>query len=197
LLSQWRAYGGAERLCVVFDTAKLITLLECEFAAHYWVYLRLAEVHYAFDDVNIEALFPDLLDSVAEHLITNLGPLSQRITREAIISLIAAAPRFKHQGFREEQEVRVIGIPHNQALVDRIRLERPDENGRSVKLIKHRNRDDRDCRYLVLFDSLECTLPITRIIVGPSSGQAKTFHEARKLVGSRYPVVRSETPYLG
>jgi hypothetical protein len=26
LLSQWRAYGGAERYCIVFDTEKLIKL---------------------------------------------------------------------------------------------------------------------------------------------------------------------------
>jgi hypothetical protein len=45
LLSQWRAYGGAERYCVVLDTAKLIEMLEHEFGTHYWVYMRLAEVH--------------------------------------------------------------------------------------------------------------------------------------------------------
>jgi hypothetical protein len=178
LLSQWRAYGGAERYCIVFDTAKLIELLENEFSAHYWVYMRLPEVHFAFDDVDVELLFSNLLERCEEYLVSNLGPHSQSITREAIVSFIAAAPRFKHQGFREEQEVRVIGIPHNQALVDRIRLERPDEDSRSVKAVNHRKRNDRDCPYLILFDSLERKLPIRRIIVGPSLKQTVNFSRA-------------------
>jgi hypothetical protein len=73
LLSQWRAYGGAGRYCIVFDTASLVNLLLREFDSFYWVYMRLAEVNYAVADVRLETLFPDLLESCEKELVDAFG----------------------------------------------------------------------------------------------------------------------------
>jgi len=67
----------------------------------------------------------------------------------------------KHRGFREEREVRIVAMPQSErALADRGRecelLGRPpikDVHGNSKK-------------YVALFESLNATLPIKRIIVG-------------------------------
>jgi len=125
LLSQWRAYGGGERYCIVFDTQKMIGLLDREFHRHYWTYIRLAEVHYAYADVAIETLYPDLLDASEQAVVNFIQGEKPEFKYETIVSLLSAATRFKHQGFKEEQEVRVIAIPGKSSLVEKMRLERP------------------------------------------------------------------------
>jgi hypothetical protein len=65
LLSQWRAYGGgegAERYCIVFDTKQLVDMLIREGEAHYWLYLNLDRVQYAFSELNVEELYPEFMN---------------------------------------------------------------------------------------------------------------------------------------
>src|SRR5205807_4492915 len=119
LLSQWRAYGGRNgRFCLVFDTGKMIPLLRKEWKSYSYFYSRLVDVVYHTPSIGTEALFPDLINFYAEHLSDGIMQGMQGPSRATIVEFIAAATRFKHQGFREEQEARIIVIPMPQRVSD-------------------------------------------------------------------------------
>jgi hypothetical protein len=62
LLSQWRGYGTDGGFCVVFDTAKLISMLAEEFDRWHYVRINIASVHYATDGAPPGSLFSELVD---------------------------------------------------------------------------------------------------------------------------------------
>jgi hypothetical protein len=52
-----------------------VTILEAEFNAYNWTQLQIAPVHYAYDDIEVDILFPELVERceafLPVHLITN------------------------------------------------------------------------------------------------------------------------------
>jgi hypothetical protein len=47
LLSQWRGYGGVGGYCIVFDTARLVEIMERESRRYIWSYMDIDEVVYS------------------------------------------------------------------------------------------------------------------------------------------------------
>jgi len=184
-------------IVLFFNTQGIISLLNLEFGRHYWTYMRLAEVCYAYAGVVLETLFPELLDSSEEAVINVVKGDASNIRQETLVALLSAAPRFKHEGFREEQEVRVIAIPGKDSLAAKMRVEHPDHEVAPLKTIRSRVGPAGECRYIALFDNLTVKLPIKRIIVGPSRDQNKNFTQARRLLGTRCQIARSKTPFIG
>jgi hypothetical protein len=197
LLSQWRAYGGVERYCIVFDTQKLINLLTSEWNYHYWTYLRLTDILYATDDISIDTLCPDLSNAAEQSYSRFRKNLPLNFSSDGVVALLSNAPRFKHQGFREEKEIRIIAIPGKPSTVDMMRLERPEHKVAPLKAIHSRAGDTEKSSYLALFDCLGATLPIKRVIVGPSKDQDKNIAVARYLIKNEFPLSRSATPFIG
>jgi hypothetical protein len=197
LLSQWRAYGGQEQYCIVFDTAELIKLLLREFDSQYYVYTRLDEVHYARDDARIETIFPDLVSSSEGDLIKAMSGAPIEIAAQTLVALFSAAPRFKHQGFKEELEVRVVAIPGKQKFLERVRAEHPGQEERAVKSYRSKAGANGDRPYIALFDELGEKLPIKRIIVGPSRNQKEYLNRARQVLGEERKIDCSMTPFIG
>jgi hypothetical protein len=72
LLSQWRGYGKGGGFCIVFDTTAFVTILEAEFNAYNWTHLRIAPVHYAYDDIEVDTLFPELSSGAKPFLLVRL-----------------------------------------------------------------------------------------------------------------------------
>ena len=58
-------------------------------------------------------------------------------------------------------------------------------------------RDGRKCRRISLFGARSAPLPLERVIVGPSRSQDRNVEIARKIVGSKIPVSKSATPFIG
>jgi hypothetical protein len=112
------------------------------------------------------------------------------------VALLSTAPRFKHQGFREEQEVRVIAIPGKQSTADMMRSERPEQEVAPLKAVRSRVVAAGECPYIALFDCLRETLPIKRIIVGPSTNQDENIIRVRHLIKNNFPLSRSATPFI-
>jgi hypothetical protein len=196
LLSQWRWYGGADGgYCIVFDTAAMIPLLQKEYEAHYWVLPpKLGDVHYATTNFSIEDIFKPLLeesDKLVSALLTNFA-----IPEIVTAYFLWAAPLLKHQGFREESEARIVVIPGTQHDLDGVIAEHENVINLPLKAI-HERTDARGLRkYVVLFDGLNLTLPIKRVIVGPSRHQDANFDKARGVLGDDIKLVRSDTPFL-
>src|SRR5437016_4383229 len=104
-----------------------------------------------------------------------------------------AATLLKHRGFLEEREVRIVACPQSvRALA--ARGKRNDLLGRPpIKKVRLSNSR----KYVALFESLNASLPIKRIIVGPSVNQKEDYEFALSLVSDSVPIVKSETPFIG
>lgn len=194
LLSQWRGYGGDGGYCLVFDTAKLAERLGQEFDAHYYIHVSMRAAVYATGKESVEELFPMLLDRNEEFLnvILDRGDGLKSIG-DGFGPFIAGVTSYKHQGFREESEIRAVIIPGTQQVADKVLEENP---GVSLNSIKPPLLDERGRSYIRLFSELSGVLPIKRIIVGPSAHQEENAESARALVGDTIPIALSETPYL-
>jgi hypothetical protein len=190
LLSQWRGYG---RYALVFDTRQLDALLEREWRAHLWAGLAIEQVVYFDGPEILEKEFSKLLESSTTFMSRNLNGESCS-DMDLFTPFCSAAPLLKHRGFREEREVRIVACPHSErALADRGKrkelLDRPP--------LKEVHGQGNSKRHVALFDTLNATLPIKRIIVGPGANQREDYEFARSVVSDRAPIVISETPFIG
>lgn len=194
LLSQWRAYGRGGGFCLVFDTAALGERLGRESDAFGYSHLNLHPAQYAFDDVSVAELFPDLVATCERFVETALGGEAQ--LGDGIAQFFVAATVLKHQAFHEENEVRIVGIPISGPFRELVLQENPGAVIGEVKAVRALDRASGPKRYIALFESLHDALPIKRVIVGPSNDQAGNLELARSLCGD-IPVVASQTPYKG
>jgi len=193
LLSQWRGYGRNGRYALVFDTRQLDDLLALEWRAHFWTKLDIEKVVYFEGSETVEKEFPDLLET-ANMSISRMLYKKSYSDIDYFAPFSRAATLLKHQGFREEREVRIVACPQSvRALADRGM--RNDLLGWPP--IKKVRLSDSNKKYVALFESLSATLPIKRIIVGPGANQNEDFEIARSVVSDRVPIRISETPFIG
>jgi len=201
LLSQWRAYGQDGGYVIVFDTAKLKLLLKEEGAK--WGYdLFGRAVIYSSDSEEkiLEELgddFQEIQNSIAQFLESNGDATKLEGT---YYPFIRCACRYKHWGFHEEKEVRIVAIPPNKKLFEAQRAHGlvADEKPR-----RHFVRAGTPVPCIDLFDGItklpEKPLPITRIIVGPHRDKDKRQRAVESLLGQyglNIPVSVSEIPYI-
>jgi hypothetical protein len=156
LLSQWRGYGGQGGCCLVFDTRRLVDLILKESEAFYWVAIGIDDVTYATPDVVVVEKYSALIQEFVRLLEggirrqTNWMPASEA----GVTGFIEAATRFKHQGFREEREVRIVTIPGSITTANRTAQEHREFVPQSIKSIKRSKDLNRDRPYISLFESL-------------------------------------------
>ncbi len=202
LLSQWRAYGGTgvERFAIVFDTEKLAASLRSEYERWSYVFMRFIDVVYNDERLEFSMKFSALISAICSAYDSlydeNRGG---GINEHTFNTFMSAATRFKHQAFIEEREVRIVAAPTTQELRDYVQVMAGsyDEDNREIKQVQYREKNGIKVPYLSLLERLERELPIRRIIVGPCHDQAVATEKVRKLVGAKFKVVRSKTPFLG
>lgn len=162
--------------------------------AHYYVHISLAQVIYADENAKVEDLFPVLLKRNEEFLDLVLDRSDGWLNlQDGFGPFIAGVTSYKHQGFREECEVRAVTIPASQEVAGQMQAENP---GVSLRPIKPPLVDERGRPFVSLFSDLNGKLPIRRIIVGPSVHQAENAERARAVVGDAIPIELSKTPYI-
>jgi DUF2971 family protein len=192
LLSQWRGYSGGDGYCVVFETPKLCSLLGKEFDTRYWMHLNAAAAQYTDDELSLEVQFPSLIAAGHESLRQFLQGVAQ--PPMAAVEFLAGATLFKHQGFREEREVRVVGVPGTATHSEVAKREYSDFVERPLPDV--RPRPPHGPPRVALFEGLGVMLPIQRVIVGPSRHQEEKAAFARALLHTDIPVTCSDTPWL-
>lgn len=191
LLSQWRGYSGGDGFCIVFDTRSLCDLIGMEFDSRYWVHLQMRPVSYAFDDTLLEDLFPELVDAGEKSLRDFLSGIS--VPEMGVKEFLEGATLFKHQGFQEEREVRIVAIPGTEAL----RIEGMKQHlNFPANPVPNIIPSDDGRRRVILFDGLGIQLPISRLIVGPSRNQAENVKFARSILRDGIRIDCSATPWL-
>lgn len=203
LLSQWRGYGSDGGYAIVFDSARLELLLEKEARTFDYMHAQWGDVHYYDESLDtssaaeeIHKAEEELRAGIAAYL-RNPREDSFEPVYEAITTLSCL---YKHWGFHEEREVRIIVIPTNASV-----REATPEPRRSAKTVSTFTRDGFPVPYLKLFErtagSVELTqLPIRRVIVGPHRDSIRRKQAVEILLRSLNIAAEihvSEIPYVG
>jgi hypothetical protein len=102
------AEGGG--FCLVFDTAALWRLFEREQAAFFYAYTDVREAFYPRESSKPIECFAELLNTSEAVIETALLGNRDFSVDETLLPFVSAATAFKHQGFYEEREVRLVAM---------------------------------------------------------------------------------------
>lgn len=209
LLSQWRGYGTDGGYAIVFDTARLEeSLLKREGRAFEYQFASICDVDYDFPEDSGQSVHPECKEWEADiqHKFKRFILSSCAETPHIHEQISALSSRYKHPGFSEEQEVRIVAIPIHDG-VHEMAVKLAKRSGRTLmprKPIKFRERGGVLIPYLELFggaiNGATGRLPIRRILVGPHVDRDKRAAALRSMVkqyGMSVPVKVSGIPYLG
>jgi len=203
LLSQWRGYGVDGGYAIVFDSQKLESMLTAEASAHHYMHVQIGDVYYHGIDPKIQPATPDIAEyeEIVHQGVRRMmrGGTAEETERlyEAVTALSCL---YKHWGFWEEREVRVVVVPASQEVALAGGPQSPPQ-----KEVRFLTRDAREVPYIELFSAVRLAgetapLPIKRVIVGPHKNREVHAECVRhELVSAGYAaeVVQSKIPYIG
>jgi hypothetical protein len=204
LLSQWRGYGREGGFVIVFETAKLAELMH-EFGRKYENSGDLFSGRVVYSDETDQQILEEFKESegairagILEYFRTGGNPKN---FGQVYTGLVQCACRYKHWGFKEEREVRIVAIPNNKEVRELAKKERitTSEMPRG-----HIIRSGTPVPYLDLLKGVTSrkvkSLPIKRIIVGPHPDWKKRVRAVEIMLhdcGIDAPVSASQIPYIG
>lgn len=205
LLSQWRGYGKDGGFALVFETAPLSQLLT-EFAESYENSGELFAGNIVYSSDSNQAFseeFAKDLTVMKTFLSVQLrNGEDDKSLGEIYSAIMRCACRYKHWGFKEENEVRVIFIPNNREVCEYARTE-----GITIREVPRKQfiRGGTNVPFVDLLEGITSSnrsLPIQRVIVGPCAEQERDrrvraveilLHEHHVKAN----VTASEIPYVG
>lgn len=201
LLSQWRGYGAGGGFALVFDTKKVEELLEIEHQTHQYDSVHIADVVYNDDEENLKREFDADLKILADDLKLAFDPDTRRLRRgedllQGYRSFVLCVTRYKHLGFKEEREIRIVALPTNLKS-----LSEAFNSGEPPSLLPEKPREYREINgeripYIELFGSLGKDLPIKKIIVGPHREKERRAAALRTMLRNvNIEVTCSNIPY--
>jgi len=212
LLSQWRAYGPDGGCAVAFGTKEIHDLLKLE--QDKWAYAALGggDVVYSDEDERLQEEIGQYMDNIKAsftrfyEIIMSRGLQGQEEAERALDGIYPAiwpcSCRYKHWGFKEEKEVRLVAI--GQALETRRLAEEDGLRLKPEKPKKHFLRRGTAVPYIELFDGIPTPskhrLPIKGVIVGPHPEKQKRAKAIEILLREHQidaPAAYSDIPYLG
>lgn len=203
LLSQWRGYGTDGGYALVLDTARLNDLLQLEVRAYHYLHAQWGDVHYHGVERDPQPSTEDVAESEAV-LRSGIAALIRGGTVEETPwfyqAISGLSCLYKHWGFWEEGEVRVVAIP---ATSDIAALAAEEGDTRPSRQSKAFIRGGIPVPYIDLFSNVPgrpAQLPIKRVIVGPHRDKSLRADATRRLLqqnGYDAEVVCSEIPYIG
>lgn len=202
LLSQWRGYGRDGGYAIVFDPSGVEELLLQEGSAFQYQFLSLGDVFYYGEDSDQPAMEEVLeaeakIEEVVEKLVGPSG--SAEVVADLYVPVTMLSTLYKHWGFAEEQEVRVVAIPLHQEAMEKSPSKDDDKQRKVEQFLP---KDGLLVPYIELFRRIggERKLPIIKVIVGPHSDKQKRVASTKSLLeanGYDIPVIASEIPYIG
>jgi len=206
LLSQWRGYGSDGGYALVFDTSKFEELLKLEGETFGYQHAVWGDVYYH----GVDQVSQPSTEDVAEYEAAVRTGIAKMLEGgkaeeaegfyEAISSLSCL---YKHWGFREEHEVRVVAIPVDAEVA---RLSAAEGETKQQKPIKTFIRAGVPIPYIELFmppdsKTSPARLPIKRVIIGPHNQNGLRAQAVQRLLAANgyndVEVVRSQIPYIG
>ncbi len=209
LLSQWRGYGHEGGYAIVFDTEYFSLLLKDvnEKWKNHLGYFFIGDVVYSSDpNCKFVEEFDEDLSVIKEFFSNHLKDIEDDRNLEKIFySLMRCACRYKHWGFKEENEVRIVVLPHtkNKDYTEMVVAQGITDNTIPRKFF---SKAGALVPYINLFEGVTSPnkpLPIKRIVVGPTTSipeKNRRINAVRMLIeqhGIKAEVTASEIPYVG
>ena len=222
LLSQWRGYGSGGGYALVFDTRKLEELIESERYAFVGALkntpmLEMGEVIYTDEDAHNRFpaemyILKEFVCWMTENWFTRPEKIDSRLFSKAVTlkmmneylpAFMRCMPRCKHQGFKEEREIRIVAFVPNEKYFKGLSTPRKE-----IK-IYYSEKKQKQISYLELFskashEKVKIKYPkdylgIKRIIVGPSIDKEARANELKKFLEENkmeVEVTISATPFV-
>jgi hypothetical protein len=199
LLSQWRGYGLDGGYALIFSTLELEQMLEKEQSNFRSSYYIIADIVYSNDESKFTRELYPRIEEIGDHIYRIYSHMHKRSddppdSGESLPAFLECVARYKHRGFSEENEVRIV-----VASLDRLGGEpagRESDLG-AAKERKFRDDHGRLIPYLELFTPLGPALPIQEIIVGPHKDKEARAAALRvKLRNTDIKISTSEIPYV-
>lgn len=203
LLSQWRGYGTGGGAALVFDTKKLEEILPLEAKRFEYSAGHISDLIYSDDEIKLKEELSDDLSIIADDVkqLFNHANLSKKMDAGSLKgykSFVNCITRYKHYGFREENEVRIVALP---TVIDQELLKLANADGATLKPAKERKfrkNNGKNIPYIELFNSDDIDLPIEKIIVGPHKEKENRASALRaKLSKTKIEITCSDIPYVG
>jgi hypothetical protein len=119
LLSMWRGYGKDSGYAIVFDTKALWGLVREEVKHYRHDMSMMGDAIYDTGNEIFQNEFKDLIDALGKdvpRIFLEDGPADYKGLNSAFMRSI---PRYKHRGFSEEREVRIVISPTHDKLFER------------------------------------------------------------------------------
>jgi hypothetical protein len=199
LLSQWRGYGGDGGFALVFRSDQLEDLRKKESETFDYDGIGMGDLVYSDNDERFTQELSSSLAHIANY--TKELFLSMKLAKEQAPNaaqfypaFIQCISRYKHRGFKEENEVRIVAVParHNAEYLALAR-----EHGKTPKPEKQRKFRDVRGQPVPYIELFQAPLPIERIIIGPHRDKEARASALRvKLRNTGIEVTVSEIPYV-
>jgi hypothetical protein len=201
LLSQWRAYGHELGFVIVFDTLGLENLLVKESEQFSYLPSHISDVIYSNDNVRFNnefrPHFTDIEKYVREMIASTVDGTAPPRGANAMAAFNICTTRYKHRGFCEEAEVRIVAAPLFDTPEFVAEMEKRKLELKPNKEIKFRTSRGLSAPYLELFGEKFGSLPIQKIIVGPGRNNNIAAELLKKILkGRNIDVGMSELPYI-
>lgn len=202
LLSQWRSYAEQGGYAIVFDTLGLDALLKEEAGRWPRNSLFAGDVIYSDNEEKLRFELDQQLNAITASITQWLKvPQNPETLENTYSALIQCACLFKHWGFREENEVRIVSVLPGKELAEAHRAHAPEA---AMKQRWNFIRAGMAVPCIHLFEGLTRLpnepLPITRIIVGPHWNKNERRRAAESLLEQHHLNIQvsvSEIPYVG
>ncbi|MQP64073.1 DUF2971 domain-containing protein [Niveispirillum sp. SYP-B3756] len=192
MLSQWRAYGR-DGYCLVFDRQKMSHFLEMERDEFIYNFCEIADVCYGHDIYYFRKSHDFLIRAgvdAASRGIYNRDDEMFYLLQKFISEYVKCSVIFKHIGFIEERETRIILSPVGKELREIF-----EKNGEKIDR-KEKEKISNAEGLPNIYLNFEEKFPLKKVIVGPGLDQDERLNKMKNLVAGSVPVIKSETPYI-
>jgi len=178
LLSQWRGYGAGGGFALVFNTLQLEEMLEREVQMHRYRVMHFSDVVYSNDEEKLKEEFSDdliILAKDVEHLFSLFAKHAKEedANFKGFTEFVSCITRYKHHGFKEENEVRIVALPFTDGEEKLLEGDSNEKTAPFEKDRKFREFEDERIPYIELFNNIDERLPIEKIVVGPHKNRDK------------------------
>jgi hypothetical protein len=205
LLSQWRGYGPDGGCALVLDPAGIDTLLQEEARSFAYQHMQWGDVYYYGVDRQAQPSTEDIAlleETIAVGIASQIRGQATPEEGEFYSAMTSLSCLYKHWGFHEEREVRIIAVPSSPDIAD---AARQDGEDLPLKPSKTFLRSGIHVPYIELFartnsHSPKGRLPLKRVVIGPhidAENRRLSVERLLRIHGYSVPVVCSEIPYLG
>jgi len=136
LLSQWRAYGRDGGYALGLDAKRLEDRLEAEAAAFHYQHMQIGNVYYHGEDGTSDTPEPEIREaqeSLRVGVVRFYEDPRPETLEDFYIAVTTLCCLYKHWGFHEEHEVRVVAIPAHASLLEERAKRAPPRPTKQIK----------------------------------------------------------------